>query len=121
MLLDRADLSQLQRRRRDSLFFWMQPLNGSSSQLPLVSLPYLPTHMPLRCFALCSSRSTGCRPDLTGRKDHPFHCNVCPMSYPMATQLCDHLERAHDIIRHPSLITPNKSLSVGLAADVNQP
>ena len=56
---------------------------------------------------------------MTGRKDHPFVCNVCPMSFPMATQLSDHLERAHDIFRHPSLITPNKSLSVGLAADVH--
>lgn len=34
-----------------------------------------------------------------------------------ATQLSDHLERAHDVFKHPSLITPNKTLSAGLAAD----
>eukprot|EP00752_Nemacystus_decipiens_P007512 g6712.t2 len=61
--------------------------------------------------------STGCRPDKTGKKDHPFVCNVCPMSFPMATQLSDHLERAHGVFKHPSLITPNKTLSAGLAAD----
>ncbi|CAN0081029.1 unnamed protein product, partial [Ectocarpus sp. 13 AM-2016] len=63
------------------------------------------------------SNSTGCRPDKTGKKDHPFVCTQCPMSFPMATQLSDHLERAHGIFKHPSLITPNKTLSAGLAAE----
>ncbi|CAM9627004.1 unnamed protein product [Choristocarpus tenellus] len=57
------------------------------------------------------SFSTGCRPDKTGHKEHPFQCTECPSSFPMATQLSHHLERSHDIIRHPSLITPKTSIS----------
>ncbi|CAB1117442.1 unnamed protein product [Ectocarpus sp. CCAP 1310/34] len=66
---------------------------------------------------VCDNFSTGCRPDKTGKKDHPFVCTQCPMSFPMATLLSDHLERAHGIFKHPSLITPNKTLSAGLAAE----
>ena len=59
---------------------------AARTPLPCLLLPWVPpSRFPLFPAHPAHARSTGCRPDKTGKKDHPFVCNVCPMSFPMVS------------------------------------
>jgi hypothetical protein len=84
---------------------------------------------PYFCFVYAPyllSFSHGMRPDVASEKSLPYECDLCaarakappkpPPSFLTATQLSDHLERRHNVRRHPSIIRPTKKASAAAAA-----
>mmetsp|Transcript_2339 Transcript_2339/g.3277 ORF Transcript_2339/g.3277 Transcript_2339/m.3277 type:complete len:274 (+) Transcript_2339:66-887(+) len=52
--------------------------------------------------------STGMKADVQSSIDLPYSCPECSKRYKMATEVSDHLRHTHEVIKHPSLINPDK-------------
>ena len=62
--------------------------------------------------------SRGVKPDVASTRDFPFPCSKCndsAMSFLTSTQLSDHLERAHGVRIHASLLKPSVKKVTGIA------
>ena len=74
-----------------------------------------PTRAPRPGQDVADDFSTGVRPDVFAGKELPYRCHRCQEAFVMATHLSDHLKRRHDIVKHPSLITPTAGAKTGVA------
>ena len=59
--------------------------------------------------------SHGARPDVISNREHPYSCEICRVTFMVATQLSDHLRVMHGVIRHASMIKPTNQQKVDLS------
>lgn len=67
--------------------------------------------LPARAGArVRDSFSTGVKADVQAQMQLPYSCPECTKRFGVATQVSDHLRSMHNIIKHASLINPDKQI-----------